>query len=63
MGQNRVGETQGNKSFAHPNFISKDLDLEAPSRSWVKEAIKQDVHSGLLAGGVFGVLDARAISS
>jgi hypothetical protein len=28
-----------------------------------KEAIKQDIHGRLLASGVFGVLDARAIAS
>ena len=63
MGQDRVGETEGNERFAHADLVSKDLDFKAQCRSRVKKAIKQDVHCRLLACGVFGVLDAGAIAS
>lgn len=63
MGQDRIGQTEGNKSLAHAHFVGENLDLGALRGFRVEETIEQDVDSALLPGGVFGVTDTRAVSS
>jgi hypothetical protein len=52
MGQDGVSDAERHKGLAHPDLVGKDLDFEALSGLWVKEAFEQDVHSTLLAGSV-----------